>query len=181
MKAVLIIGIAGLLLPVTVLAEAELLLQDGQVLTGVEVELKDGVYKLELEDGSFLSLPAALVKEVRLTGGDEDATPERDPTVLAGPPEPIREPTRTEQMAVFREPEAQFQKNLVNPYWRPHSDWVMDPANNEFAPTRWIEAPVDSTWIPVSAYTRETDVTEFNPAGWKSITDPYWYPVNGFR
>jgi hypothetical protein len=183
---------ASLVLAVAVfppaLAEAELVLEDGQVLSGLDVELKDGVYTLELETGSYLSLPAALVKEVRLTGGEEEREEEAStgpparPEILAGPPEPVREPTPAEQLAVFREPAAAFQRNLVDHTWRPESDWDMDPERNNFRPTRWIEAPFDNTWKPVNAYSWDTDVTTFNQARWqKSVIDPIWHPVNGFR
>jgi hypothetical protein len=169
-------------------AGAELVLDDGQVLTGLSVERKDGYYNLELESGSILTLPVLLVVEVRLTG--DDAPEEEPPTgirvtgpeVLAGPPEPVRPPRTSEQMQVFREPAARFPRNLIDQGWRPENDWETDPElTNNFNPATWARGVVDPTWQPQSAYRTSGDVTNFSPARWlRGVVDSTWYPRESF-
>ena len=51
------------------LADFELLLEDGQLLSGIDVRHENGQYLLELGTGHVLSIPEELVAEVRITAG----------------------------------------------------------------------------------------------------------------
>jgi hypothetical protein len=191
-----------LVLPAPALAGAELVLNDGQVLKGVDVQRVDGEYELTLESGQTLSLPVELVAEVRLTGDERvptgltPAEPERlagqgpvedAPTGLrdAGPQqlagEPVQAPRTSDQLAVFGEP-SKFQQGVVDPSWRPQSDWNMDPATqNNFAPSEWQKSIVDESWAPTSAFDSGKDVMADSRSGFQdSIVDNSWTPTDGF-
>jgi len=179
------------LVAVPAVADVELVLEDDQVVSGLDVELKDGQYLLELRTGSVLAVPAELVRELRLTGGNEREreieTPNAptglrvaEPEVLAGPPDPIPLPTRSEQIAAFRSGTSRFARGVIDPDWHPQDGW-MRPGINDFNPARWFQAPIDSNWSPVPAYTTGSDVTEFSPVEWrKGVFDQRWYPQDGF-
>ncbi|MCP3979603.1 MAG: hypothetical protein GY716_09775 [bacterium] len=165
------------------LAGAELLLQNGTELSGVELERKGGLYLLTLESGEVLPVPLELVKEMRLTGDDDpdaDGLEVAVGTTLVGPEEGIDLPRVDTQLAVLGEP-AYFARGPVNPYWYPESDWDLDPANNNFNPARWYRPPIDPEWVPRSAYKQSSDVTEFNPVRWSNgVFQPTWWPRDGF-
>lgn len=166
-------------------AGVELTLDDGRRFTGSGADYKrdEGIYVIELDSGDLLPIPAELVKSVRLTGGDAPAPTGINvtrPRTLAGPEE-IEPPTRSEQLRVFEGSEARFRRNLINPFWRPSSDWEMSTANNDFNPARWYEAPIPFEWVPRSAFTTAGDVTEFSPARWRRpLIDFEWVPEDGF-
>jgi hypothetical protein len=187
----LTLGLAASLLAAPALAGVELVLEDGQVLTGIEVERKEDVYHLELATGSVVALPVEVVRELRLTGGEENPDAEErreaptglrvaEPEVLAGPPEPIPLPTRREQLAAFRGGQSRFARGVIDPTWEPRDGWLR-PGLVEFNPARWYRAPIDSTWTPRPAYTTDSDVTFFSPVEWsRGVFDPTWYPQDGF-
>ena len=104
-----ILGVVALALAGTAFAGAELVLVDGRVLSGVSVERKEDAYHLAGENGAVIAIPAALVREMRLTGGD--APPPTGltfsrPAVLAGFDAPP--PGRREMLAAFGRPPALF-------------------------------------------------------------------------
>jgi len=197
-----LLAVAGL----PALAGAELVFEDGQVLAGVQAVRKGDQYLLELESGAVISIPAELVKQVRLTGGDkyspeglhwadpellvgsetDPAAPNAirfgEPETLAGRPEAARPPRRTEQLRVLGEP-AGFREDLVEGRWYPSTDWDFDTERqNNFDPSRWAEGPVDPGWIPRSAYEAERDVFAGSRARWSpSVLDPEWVPRDGFE
>ncbi len=187
------------------LAGAELVLENGQVLEGVEVVRKDDRYLLELESGKVLAIPAQLVAKVRLTGEskytpegkritipeelvEEDRDPEaptavRDagPETLAGRDEAARPPRTENQLRVLGE-QARFRGDLVDSSWVPESDWDFDSERqNNFDPSRWAKGPTDTRWRPRSAYRGSEDVLTPGDSEWaQSIVDPEWVPEDGF-
>ena len=59
----------------------------------------------------------------------------------------------------------------------------MDPhVQNNFAPSKWVKAPIDSTWQPESAFDPDEDVLKSSRSTWsKSIVDSSWKPTDGFK
>jgi hypothetical protein len=152
-------------------AGTELVLRDGRVLSGKEVERDAGDYILTLEDGSSITLPAEFVESVRLTG-------EGEPRTLAG--EPIREPSREEQLQVLGPP-SRFKEDIVDNDWEPTNDWEMTPEKNNFNPSTWSKPPLDPSWEPESSWDENKDVLASGRTKWKeSIIDPSWSPTDGF-
>lgn len=177
-----------LLIPAAAVAGAELVLEDGQVLQGTELERKDDLYILHLATGGLLTLPAALVKEWRLTaeGEPEEKKPptgirETGPDELSGTPDPPKLPRMGDQIEAFGKPPARFRNSIVDPTWRPESDWTDDPELNNFNPSRWYKAPIDPAWRPRSAFDSSVDVFSGSRSTWqRSIVDPTWTPADGF-
>ena len=163
----------------TVSADVELLLKDGQILKGADVNREDGQYLLEMGEGNVIPIPIELVEAVKL--GKPEPEPQRDeqtgltrtePQQLAGQPTPDPDdPTQApsgirntepqvlagQQIRVPRTSEqlavfgepARFQNSIIDNAWRPESDWDMDPEKQN----------------------------NFNPSRWaKSIVDPSWTP-----
>ena len=174
------------------LAGAELVLEDGQVLQGVDVRRDGELYVIELESGGTLTIPVELVKEVRLT--EEKDEPRQvagqppppgptgirhgDPETLAG--QPVNPPRTSDQLAVLGEP-SQFRSNIIDPTWQPSSDWDNDPGRNNFAPSSWAESVIDPDWQPESAFDPDKDVLLGSRSTFrKSIIDPSWQPTDGF-
>ena len=185
MRRLFIIFAIGLLpagLPV--LAGAELVLSDDQHLKGVSVEKKEGFYLLELETGDVLPVPIELVRELRLTGKDDPPASglrDAEPETLVGPPGGVDLPRRGDQLRVLQDSTATFRDNLIDPYWRPESDWVDDPSLNNFNPARWYQPPIDPEWKFSSVYKQSEDQTNFNPARWyRSSIESNWWPSDGF-
>lgn len=164
-------------------AGAQLLLVDGQILEGEDVELKKRLYLLRVGEGEVIPVPAELVRELRLTGDDDpDATGLKaaEPETLAGPPSgPVLKRTG-EQLEAFGERRSRFRPNLVDPVWRPSRGWPR-PGGNDFNPARWRPSILDPIWRPRSAYRESGDVTEFNPARWyRAPIQSTWWPSDGF-
>ena len=181
--------VLALMIPAAAGAGAELVLEDGQVLKGTELERKDDLYILHLATGGLLTLPAALVKEFRLTAEGEPEEKQTTPTGLretepeelsgAGATPPL--PRRGEQIEAFDKPPARFRNSIIDPAWRPESDWTDDPELNNFNPSRWYNAPIDSTWRPESAFDNSIDVFRGSRSSWqRSIVDPSWTPTDSF-
>ncbi len=173
------------LVAISAFAGAELVLEDGQVLSGKSVERKKDLYFLELSTENVLPVPAELVRELRLTGEDDPAPTGLRPAeaeTLVGPPGKIEFPNTAEQLAVLDQGRSRFQAGWLDPVWRPSSDWTFDPSMNNFNPARWYQAPIDPTWTPSSAFGASGDVTDFNPARWiEAPIDSTWWPTDGFR
>ncbi|MBD3868657.1 MAG: hypothetical protein IFK94_11080 [Acidobacteria bacterium] len=178
-----------LLIPALSMADAELVLEDGQVIKGTELERKDDLYILHLATGGVLTLPAGLVKEFRLTveGEPEEkktaptGVRETGPEELSGSGSTPRLPRMGDQIEAFDKPPARFRNNIVDSSWRPESDWTDDPDLNNFNPSRWYKAPIDSTWRPESSYDDSVDVFRGNRSSWqRSIVDSTWTPSDGF-
>ncbi len=183
-------------------ADFELLLEDGQLLSGIDVKRKDGQYLLEIEPGHVLSIPYELVVEVRITAGSargvRKAVPEQlagdaipldgddrpasgmqksDPEVLAG--DDFAPPRRSEQIEALGEP-SRFTESVIDHDWRPGSDWDIKD-ETEFNPSTWAGG-IDNRWQPTSDYTERTDVTEFRPSRWsRGLPLTTWRPEDGFR
>ena len=165
-------------------AGAELLLQDGRTVAGIDVSRQGTNYHLIQEDGQILTIPVELVRELRLS--DEGPPPPRpaptglraaEPEVLVGPPQPIEPPVAENQAAVLG-PRAKFQSGVFDPVWVPSSDWTLDPRQNDFNRTRWFTAPIESSWTPLSAFDGRIDVLARGRTSWKaSLVDPTWWPT----
>jgi len=194
----------ALLLAVSVsIAETELVLVDGTVLSGKEVRREGNLYFLVLENGNEISIPVELVESVQLSGHGETQLPEQpglirsDPRELAGTipegpsgiragesqtlvGEEVTAPRTADQLAVFGE-SARFQQNIVDNQWTPESDWDMDPEKNNFNPVTWSKSIVDNSWAPTSAFDKDENVLEPGQSKWrKSIIDSSWKPTDGF-
>ena len=91
------------------LAGAEIVLEDGQVLEAANVKRDGEVYIIELKSGGLLTIPVDLIKKVRVTGDDVprqvagEAPPpgpsgirHGEPVTVAG--EPVRPPRTSEQV-----------------------------------------------------------------------------------
>lgn len=165
-------------------AAAEIVLKDGTVLGGIDLELKDGSYLLEVEPGAVVTVPAQLVAEVRLRGDDARAPSGIRVTkaqTLAGPDDPPRTPGYREQLAAFDRPPARFQQGTVESRWRPRQSLGPERDVTNFHPARWYRAPIDPVWEPQSAFDAADDVTHFNPARWYvAPTRTEWRPRDGF-
>ena len=137
-------------------------------------------------DTMVLIAAAELTKEVGFTRGEKKKRAPSgfrvtEPEVLAGPPKAVRAPRLFEQLEVFGEPST-FPRNIIDPVWRPESDWDNSTHLNNFNPSRWQQAPTDPNWDPEPAFTEDDDVTNFNPSRWqKGAVDPNWYPEDGFN
>ncbi len=173
---------AGLLGPAE--AGAELLLLDGRTVAGTDVRRQGSNYQLVQDDGQILTIPVELVRELRLL---EEGPPAplpaptawrtAEPEVLAGPPQRI-EPPRMEDQAAALGPPARFQAGVFDPVWIPSSDWTLDPAQNDFNPTRWFTAPIEALWTPLSAFDGRIDVLAHSRAAWiASPIDSTWWPT----
>jgi hypothetical protein len=178
--------VLAMLLPgaADVRAGAELVLVDGQVLSGSDVErTREGLYILTTTDGEVIPVPVDLVKKLVLTGGEEPAPTGFKLAVaenLVGPPEPFEPPRTREQLSAFGRAPARFREGAVDFNWTPGN--ALKPDVTEFNPVRWYKAPTNFIWEPKSAFTRSDDVTQFNPVNWrKAPTDPVWWPKDGFR
>ncbi len=178
-----------LLIPAAALAGAELVLEDGQVLKGTELERKDDIYILHLATGGVLTLPAGLVREFRLTAeGQPEDTNEAPTGVRETAPEELsatgstpRLPRMGDQIEAFDKPPARFRNNIVDPNWTPKSDWTDDVALNNFNPSRWYRSPIDPTWRPRSSFDGAIDVFRGSRSTWqRSIVDSSWTPSDGF-
>lgn len=203
MKRVLLIGL--ILLAASIQAvhpEAELVLRDGTIIRGADLRREGELYVVELEEGERLSLPGALVEEVRLSGegGESAPSPGRGEAQLdadsfereSRPPEPrrveprvlagtrVRPPRPSEQTRILGSP-ARFPKSIVDSGWTPRSDWEANRSGNDFRPSTWARSPLDPGWRPRSAFDPRVDVLESGRSRWqRSIVDPGWRPEDAF-
>jgi hypothetical protein len=165
-----------------------LILTDGQVIVADEVVRKENDVIVTLFDDSVMVLPAAAIAETQLSGVGEPPVEEPfeaptglregEPRVLAG--KKLEFPKSAEQLSVFGDPPI-LQGDVVDVSWEPSSDWRLDPADNQFAPTTWRRGPVDSNWMPVSAFDAGRDVLASSRSTWrKNVIDNSWTPRDGF-
>lgn len=161
-------------------AAAELRLEDGQVLRGSEVKRDGDVYLLQREAGEVLTIPVALVAEVRLIAAAPSALRYAEPEVLVG--ETVSAPLRSRQLEALGKPSA-FARNVIDPQWQPKSDWEMDPVkNNNFAPSKWTRSVIEYDWKPVSAFDAQKQVLAGSQSTFRdSIIDTTWHPSDGFE
>jgi len=195
MRRVLVLILALSTVPL-VFPGAQLVLNDGLVIEGVDVRREGENYLLELESGEVLTIPVQLVRTVNLSGKPDPITglTAATPQQLAGDPaqvdvsepmqlegDPVRPPTRREQTENIGEP-SRFQKGVINPNWHPETDWDMDmQKQNNFAPSRWSENVVDPHWEPESAFSGDDVLQEGNSSFKESIIDNSWTPTDGFK
>ena len=164
-------------------AAVKVTLRDGRVVEGTEVEREQEFYLLRLESGSVLPLPAELVIQVELDV-DEDTAPAgltlAEPRTLAGWPGTPDLPVLADQLRVLQGSISRFRPNIIDPYWKPTSDWSNTPEiNNNFNPARWYRPPIDPHWEPTNSLGQ--DVTRFNPVRWyRAPIDSTWWPTDGF-
>ena len=86
----------------------------------------------------------------------------------------------SEHLAVLGEP-SEFRSNIIDPTWKPSSDWNNDPGRNNFAPSSWAESVIGPDWQPESAFDPDEDVLQGSRSTFrKSIIDPSWQPTDGF-
>lgn len=175
-------GVLVFLLALPAGAGAELILDDGTILSGTAVERKEDTYLLKMEDGEVIPVPVEFVKKLRLTGEDDPAPSgivPAEPTNLADDDEPKRPPSTYDQLEAFGRPPASFPKGIEF-RWVPKSGLGPDVTN--FNPAKWYRPAHDPIWKPTSAYKASQDVTHFNPARWyRSPIDPTWKPKDGFN
>ena len=191
----------SLVLASPLLAGTALVLNDGQVLEGVDIRREGGLYLLEQESGNVISIPIELVREVQLAtapapdpatgltyreGSATLAGSSKKPAgVIVGKGQTIaggevRPPTTAEQTSVLGPP-SKFAKSIVDNQWTPSSDWDMDPENNNFAPSKWSKSIIDNEWEPTSDWDSDPENNNFNRSNWsKSVVDNEWKPSDGF-
>ncbi|MCZ6649041.1 MAG: septal ring lytic transglycosylase RlpA family protein [Acidobacteria bacterium] len=203
--ALSMVVLALLLAGVPAMAAFQLVLKNGRVLTGDDLEREPGKYVLIRDDGRRLTIEMDQVAELRILGDDvvmED-TPAPDtaaedeekppPGVTVAGGDLSNRLTRSEPTTVGgsdppEKPAARAQ-NLTGPApgaplapgeWRPESDW---PKNDPDWPTDgWISRGPDPTWTPQSDFATDPKANEFNPSTWsKPARDPTWHPTDGFR
>ena len=165
------------------LAGAELILKDGMVLSGTDLELKGDAYVLHTSADAAIAIPWQLVARVRLIGDDLQAPSGMrisKAQQLAGPAVAPQTPGYREQHAAFGRPPARFADPQPE-RWRPTSDIGEATDVTAFNPARWYVAPIDPIWTPRSAFGKADDRTEFHPARWyRAPMDATWWPVDGF-
>lgn len=193
-KRLALYGLLTMLAVGLVIASSDLVLQDGRIVTGIEVRRDGDNYLVTLAGGETIVIPAVLVKAVRLEGTKPDK-----PRVLAGQPppdgpsgivtdapkqlagNPAKPPSTRDQTAALGEP-SKFQKNIIDPSWTPTTDWNMNPEEqNNFAPSTWSKSIIDPSWKPESAWDPNEDVLADSRSSFqKSIVDNKWTPTDGF-
>ncbi len=197
-RVVLLAVVLLLLLAVSAADETQLVLIDGSVLSGTEVHRDDGAYVLTLKDGGQVTLPEELVEIVRLVGEAEEPD-ERDKRRVAGDPippgptglrnagpqtlagVPVEAPRTSEQLRALG-PAARFQKDIIDPTWRPKSAWDADEDVLAASRSTWSKDIIDPSWQPKSAWDADEDVLESSRSTWsKSIVDSSWTPTDGFQ
>ena len=182
MKRALVVVALLVLSGAPAFALAQLVLKDGNVITGVSARRQGDLFLITLKDGSVATIPAASVKELRLVDDpDAPATNIRStpPAIVAGPPEPVVPPTPSEQVAAFPPTNLVPRRAPVAYEWAP-TDGFGGKGTNEFNPARWYRAPIDSSWAPTPAYTYGSDVTNFRPSRWTKVMETIWIPRDGF-
>jgi hypothetical protein len=158
------------------LADAKLVLKDGSVLSGTSVERKDGLFLLARDDGSIVTVPTELVKELRLL--DTGLTVAK-PRALAGPAWAGKSPPFRDQIAAFGKSPYVPTLPPVDSTWRPTSDWSKDKGKGPLAAVRWTVAPMDSTWLPKSGF---PEAPELRATRWFSAgIDPVWKPHDSWK
>lgn len=164
-------------------AGAELQLTDGRTLRGTSVELHDDTYTLRTETGSVVTVPSALVRELRLIDDEKPAPTAFRTTegeVVAGPPRPTK-PPKTEDQVRKLGPSANFRPDPVKSVLPDLRYWYPDPAQQNFAPSSWSKGVFDPIWTPRSAYDARKDVLAPGRSRWARTTfDATWWPVDGF-
>lgn len=168
------------------LLAAALVLVDGQVLEGTAIVHAEGNYRLSLASGETLTVPEALVKEIRL-GGEEPERPAPTAIVpapaetLAGDPRATPLPAPEEQRAALG-PEARFRPAPLDPTWTPTNAY--DPRADVLrgSRSRWPSSILDASWFPSSAFDATVDVLAGSRSKWAvAPIDPTWRPEDGFR
>jgi hypothetical protein len=202
MKRVLLIPLLLLALSgVATFGAAELVLKNGKSLRGSDVRLEGNLYYLQMADGQIITVPARVVKAMRLTGdkaGVDDAPdgagpaegevsedrPQApsgyrvgEPGTVAGEPLPERT-VRPRSSADLSAPPPTAAGDRPSWEWRPQSNWPVEEAIDNPRRSRWIQPAVDPDWEPEPAFTEEDDVTNFNPSKWMSAPDSTWKPEN---
>ena len=200
MKGQLVLGFAVLLGVGWAMADATLVLKDGQVLQGVEARREGDVVVLRLASGDALSFPADLVAEIRIGQpakpgeGSSKEQPNQtkrpgertssgltaaDPQTLAG--QNLKRPNTREQLEVLGAP-AQFSQTGTAWRWTPKNSLPTEPVWDEFNTAKWPTPPVDPRWTPDSAFDLNEDVLARGRVEWpKPAIDPTWTPSDGFK
>lgn len=186
-SAALVVAAACLAAPAA--ADAVLVLEDGQELTGTEVIRKGDDYTLRLATGGVLSLPAALVREVRIIElGDDPDDPEPGFVIARGETvagTPSRLPRRQDQLDAFGRDPSRFPRDVVPTRWYPESDWDPDVSLNDFSPSRWYRSQIDPSWQPTDGFggvggfrsiLSSTDRSRFA----RDLVETDWRPGDGF-
>ena len=194
---------AWLLLPVllaapAVLADAHLVLQDGQVLSGTSVELQDDLYLLTLESGDVLPLPVALVREVHRSATpkqDDEAEDEIDSLPILETeivPVQTREqpsahigvterPRRLIELPDGGRSASNFSQSLVDPDFRLSSGYEENSMLGVFDTSFWTDGVLDSNWVDESGFDLPEGVPALRPDRWnKAAQRPFWKPKEGF-
>lgn len=164
------------------LSGATLVLTDGQVIKGTELQRDGDSYVMTMDAGNKAAFPAALVKEIRL----EDDAPKppapfdfTKPKTLAGPSKlPSQDPK--DQYKVLGPP-TRWSKSAVDTTWAPTDAY--DPYKDVLAGSRsiWPKNVVDTTWIPTDAYANSKDVFAWSRSTWaKDVVDTTWMPTDGW-
>lgn len=164
-------------------AATEIVLQDGQTIRGQDLQREGDVYLVKLEGDGVLTVPVALVKQVRWVNDDERAHPSADgliqrseATQLAG--ENVQPVTPEQALANLPDP-ARFRPSLVDPNWEPTSGFgdadVLAPSRSTFQ-----AGVVDPLWKPTSGFSDADVLASGRSIFRRSPIDPSWRPEDGF-
>jgi hypothetical protein len=188
-------------------AANQVVLQDGQIIEGVDVRRDGDLYVITLVSGGVTTIPIVLVKEVRLdlrkpaapqpgfihgrTHLAGDPVEAREPAegehgaglIKAGPQqlagEPVRPVTPREATAAIGEP-ARFRPNIIDPTWKPESAFSDEDVLASSRST-WRDSVIDPNWRPQSAFDNR-DVMAGSRSTWSnSPIDNTWVPQDGFK
>jgi len=180
----LIVWSLWLLLSSPLVASTEIVLQDGQTIRGLDLQREGDVYLVKLEGDGVLTVPVALVKQVRWVNGDETPRPSEDgltrnvtPEQLAG--EAVTPLSPEEALVNLPEP-ARFRSSVINPNWEPTSafgdDDVLAGSRSTFQ-----SGVIDPEWKPNSGFPDADVLASGHSTFRESLIDPSWTPQDGFK
>ena len=195
--------LVALLAAIPAVGGVGLLLDNGDLIEGQEVERKGGHYLLRV-GGQRVAIPVELVREVRLTGdgrrsdrapraiaGHEDPSPRPLPVLpldtvpdAAPPDEPPDLPEAQDRpldpLEVFGDPSSKFPGDVIESRWLPATDWDVERGSDVDGRSRWNRPPIETRWRPEQELSSESDVTQFRPARWSRGRSYRWVPEDGF-
>ena len=175
-------------------AAAELLLNNGRVLRGTDLERQGSTYHLEMADGRTVTIPVGVVRQVRLQAdeGDEQGNAAAADAPSAESRKQTRSRVRTGEAEMVAGQAASPPPESVLPpaapprratgEWVPEGDW---PGENwaeteATGGTEWSRTP-SPIWEPEPAFTDQGDANNFNPSRWIRAPNSTWTPEDGFK
>jgi len=166
------------------LAGVELVLKDGRVLDGVDVQREGDLYLLTLDSGGVVPLPAELVDRVRLSfaGGTKKKTrvDGAPPGVVRGEAETIGGQILDEEHRGPTGMRTGTAQTLAGQSVRPPTPSEQTAALGPAA--QFQKDIVRNDWVPTTDWNMDPhEQNNFAPSTWsKSIVDSDWQPTSAF-